>query len=120
MGLSRAYPDISFDDRVDAFPELADVSDPDRNQLAIEATYAGYVERQKADVEQLRRDEGVVIPPDLDFSRIGGLSNEARSKLETVRPATLGQAARIEGVTPGALLSLLAYVKRRRPTRAAG
>jgi len=111
-----AYPDISFS----AFPEVADISGDHRKQLAIEATYAGYLERQKADVEQLRRDENLEIPADMDFGRVGGLSNEVRSKLETVRPATLGQAARIEGVTPGALLTLLAHVKRRRPQRAAG
>ncbi|MEQ8558027.1 MAG: tRNA uridine-5-carboxymethylaminomethyl(34) synthesis enzyme MnmG [Henriciella sp.] len=115
-----AYPDISFSDIASAFPEVAEISEDHRKQLAIEATYAGYLERQKADVEQLRRDENLEIPADMDFGRVGGLSNEVRSKLETVRPATLGQAARIEGVTPGALLTLLAHVKRRRPQRAAG
>jgi len=115
-----AYPDISIEQIIEAFPEANRLTNADRRQLSIEATYAGYLERQKADVEQLRRDENLAIPVDLDYSTVGGLSNEVRSKLEAVRPVTLGQAARIEGVTPGALVSLLSYVKRRRPVRAAG
>ncbi|WP_084396303.1 tRNA uridine-5-carboxymethylaminomethyl(34) synthesis enzyme MnmG [Henriciella aquimarina] len=114
-----AYPDIGFEHIEAAFPEVSSISVADRAQLAIEATYAGYLERQKADVEALRRDEALEIPADFDFASVGGLSNEARAKLEAVRPSTLGQAARIEGVTPGALVSLLAHVKRRKPQRAA-
>ncbi|WP_300377467.1 tRNA uridine-5-carboxymethylaminomethyl(34) synthesis enzyme MnmG [Henriciella sp.] len=115
-----AYPDISFEQVAAAFPELEKIPFAHRAQLVIEATYSGYLERQKADVEALRRDEALEIPSDLDYGAIGSLSNEARSKLETVRPATLGQAGRIEGVTPGALLSLLSHVKRRKsPQRAA-
>ncbi|MGB3626348.1 MAG: tRNA uridine-5-carboxymethylaminomethyl(34) synthesis enzyme MnmG [Henriciella sp.] len=115
-----AYPDIEFADLSAAFPDLDDISPDTADQLSIEATYAGYVDRQKADVEALRRDEALAIPPDMDFSSVGGLSNEVRSKLETVRPATIGQASRIEGVTPGALIALLSHVKRRRATRKAG
>ncbi|MEM5515682.1 tRNA uridine-5-carboxymethylaminomethyl(34) synthesis enzyme MnmG [Henriciella sp. AS95] len=114
-----AYPDIGFDQLRDAFPELADIEKETAEQLAIEATYAGYIERQKADVEALRRDEALDIPADMDFSTVGGLSNEVRSKLETVRPSTIGQASRIEGVTPGALIALLSHVKRRGLKRAA-
>ncbi|MEE2879231.1 MAG: tRNA uridine-5-carboxymethylaminomethyl(34) synthesis enzyme MnmG [Pseudomonadota bacterium] len=114
-----AYPTISLNDVTAAFPEIRGLSSTTRTQLAIEASYAGYLERQKADVEQLRRDENVQIPTDLDFAMVGGLSNEVRTKLEAVRPSTLGQAARIEGVTSGALVSLLAHVKRRNTQRAA-
>lgn len=115
-----AYPDIDFSDLEAAFPELDAIAGGDRAQLAIEATYAGYLDRQRADVEALRRDEALEIPGDLDFALVGGLSNEVRSKLEAVRPSTLGQASRMEGVTPGALVSLLAHVKRRQLKRAAG
>lgn len=107
-----AYPGISFSDLVAAFPELTEVDFATQDQLAIEATYAGYIERQKADIEALRRDEALVIPSDLDYKSVGGLSNEVRAKLELIRPGTLGQASRIEGVTPGALTALLAFVKR--------
>ncbi|MEM9225795.1 MAG: tRNA uridine-5-carboxymethylaminomethyl(34) synthesis enzyme MnmG, partial [Pseudomonadota bacterium] len=107
-----AYPTIGFADLLGAFPSLADIDDHTRKQLEIEATYAGYIERQRADIAALRRDEALIIPGDIDYAGIGGLSNEVRSKLETVRPQTLGQAGRIEGVTPGALTALLAHVRR--------
>ena len=68
-------------------------------------------DRQR-DIEAFRRDEGLRIPDSLDYAAIGGLSNEVRSKLTDTRPATLGQAARIEGVTPGALMAVLAHIKK--------
>ena len=88
--------------------------------MSIEAQYAGYLERQAADIASLRKDEALRLPPSLDYAQIGGLSNEVRSKLEAVRPTTLGQASRIEGVTPGALTALLAHVRRRGPKKASG
>jgi len=84
-----------------------------REQIEIEAAYHGYVERQDADISRFRRDENLALPTDLDYAALGGLSHEAREKLAAVRPATLGQAGRIEGVTPGALMALLAHVHRR-------
>ncbi|MEZ1355988.1 tRNA uridine-5-carboxymethylaminomethyl(34) synthesis enzyme MnmG, partial [Pseudomonas aeruginosa] len=72
-----------------------------------------YLDRQQADVQAFRRDENLRLPADFDFAAVGGLSNEAREKLARIRPATLGQASRIEGVTPGALTALLAHVRRR-------
>ena len=81
--------------------------------MEIDAAYAGYLDRQAADVAAFRRDEDLELPGQLDYAEVGGLSNEVREKLTTVRPATLGQAARIEGVTPGALTALLAHVRRR-------
>ena len=85
-------------------------------QIEIEALYAAYLDRQSDDVAALRRDESLTLPESLDYDAIGGLSNEVRSKLKAVRPMTLGQAARIEGVTPGALTALLGHVKRVRRT----
>lgn len=111
-----AYPTIGMADVEKAFPEIGALSAAIKDQLEIEAMYAGYIERQKDDVAALRREESLVLPSDLDYSGVGGLTNEVRAKLETVRPATLGQAARIEGMTPGALTALLAFV-RRRPDR---
>lgn len=111
-----AYPNIGMSEIETAFPEIAALDTAIKAQLEIEAMYAGYIERQKDDVEALRREEALALPADLDYAAIGGLTNEVRAKLELIRPATLGQAGRIEGMTPGALTALLAYV-RRRPDR---
>ena len=109
-----AYPDVGLDDLVRVWPEIADWSPMAREQVEIEAAYAGYLDRQRADAESLRKDEDLRLPADLDYRDIGSLSNEVREKLIRVKPLTLGQAARIEGVTPGALTALLAHVRRGR------
>lgn len=109
-----AYPDVGLDDLVRIWPEIADWSPMAREQIEIEAAYAGYLDRQRADAESLRKDEDLRLPADLDYRDIGSLSNEVREKLIRVKPMTLGQAARIEGVTPGALTALLAHVRRGR------
>lgn len=76
-------------------------------QIAVDAKYAPYVERQESDVAALRRDDALQIPSDLDYASLSGLSNELRDKLEATRPVTLGQAGRIEGMTPAALTLLM-------------
>jgi tRNA uridine 5-carboxymethylaminomethyl modification enzyme len=93
---------------------LADWPQVAREQIDVEAGYAGYLDRQAADVVAFRRDEDLLLPGDLDYRTIGALSAEAREKLTAVAPRTLGQAARIEGMTPGALTALLAHVRRPR------
>ena len=92
--------------------ELASVSRQVAEQMEIEAAYAGYLDRQEADILAFRKDEDLRLPTDLDYRSIGGLSNEAKEKLTSVRPATLGQAARIEGMTPGAMTAVLGHLKR--------
>jgi len=101
-----------FDALARFWPEVTAWAPEVREQLEIDALYAGYLDRQAADVAAFRRDEDLRLPADLDYARVGGLSNEVREKLAAVRPTTLGQAARIEGVTPGALTALLAHVRR--------
>lgn len=108
-----AYPTISFDDLAMIWPQIGDWAPDIREQVEIDAAYSGYLDRQVADVEAFRRDEDLRLPAELDYAAIGGLSNEVREKLLAVRPATLGQAGRIEGVTPGALTALLVHVRRR-------
>ncbi len=88
-------------------------------QLEIDAQYAGYLDRQDADILAFRRDESRTLPPDLDYGAVIGLSNEVRQKLEAIRPATLGQAGRIEGVTSAALTLVLAHVKGGKKAKAA-
>jgi tRNA uridine 5-carboxymethylaminomethyl modification enzyme len=108
-----AYPTIGFDELSAIWPEIAQWAPDIREQVEIDAAYAGYLDRQAADAAAFRRDEDLRLPADLDYGGVGGLSNEVREKLLAVRPLTLGQAARIEGVTPGALTALLAHVRRR-------
>ena len=108
-----AYPEISWTKLVGLWPELAPVSGQIAEQLTIDARYAGYLARQREDIVAYRRDEALSLPGDLDYAAIGSLSSEARQKLEAHRPATLGQAARISGVTPAALVALLKHVRRR-------
>ncbi len=113
-----AYPDIGWGELARVWPELGSWPAEVREQVEADAAYAGYLDRQAADVLAFRRDEDLHLPADLDYAGVGGLSTEARGKLTAVRPSTLGQAGRIEGVTPGALTALLAHV-RRRPADAA-
>ena len=109
-----AYPDIDMDTLLPVFPELGALSPRAREYAEIHAIYAGYLERQAADIEAFRRDQGLRLPDGLDYAAIGGLSNEVREKLSQAGPETLGQASRIEGVTPGALMAVLAFVRKRR------
>jgi len=83
-------------------------------QLEIQAKYAGYIERQEEEIELHRRHEETLLPPDLDYHRVHGLSIEARQKLAAHRPATLGQAGRISGITPAAISLLLIHLRRKR------
>ena len=107
-----AYPSVSFVDLQNIWPELSSVSLDNRKQLEIEALYSGYLERQSADIKAFKRDEELKIPNSVCYHDIAGLSTEVCSKLTDVRPSTLGAASRISGVTPAALVNLLAYVKR--------
>jgi len=84
-----------------------------RLQVDVRAKYAGYIERQQEEIERQRVSEETSLPPDLDYGRIAGLSTEARQRLEEARPATLGQAARVPGVTPAAVSILLVHLKKR-------
>jgi tRNA uridine 5-carboxymethylaminomethyl modification enzyme len=111
-----AYPDIDLSRLTGVWPELGRIPAAIAAQIEIEAVYAGYIKRQEADICAFRRDESLEIPEDLNFDAIPGLSTEVRVKLSETRPATLGAAARISGVTPAALTVLLGHV-RRRPDR---
>ena len=110
------YPNIGWAELSAFWPALAEISGEIRTQIEIEAHYAGYLERQEADILAFRKDEGLRLPDDLDYTAIPSLSNEARQKLALARPASLGAASRIPGVTPAAVLALLRYVKRRGDT----
>lgn len=115
-----AFPGVTLDHFVSALPAIADWPAEVREQVEIDAGYAAYLDRQAIDAEALRTEEAMRLPADLDYGAIGGLSSEVREKLTRIQPQTLGQAGRIEGMTPGALTALLAHVKRgARPSVAA-
>jgi len=108
-----AYAEIDWERVVGLWPELAVITPEVAEQLTIDSRYEGYLSRQRGDIAAYRRDEALALPSDLDYGAIGSLSTEVRQKLEANRPATLGQAARISGVTPAALVALLKHVRRR-------
>jgi tRNA uridine 5-carboxymethylaminomethyl modification enzyme len=106
-----AYPEIGWTEVRGIWPELSAIDPSIAIHLEIDAKYDVYLKRQTADVDSFRRDEGLILS-DVDYSQVPGLSNEARSKLEAARPRTVGQAGRMDGLTPAALGILAAYLRR--------
>jgi tRNA uridine 5-carboxymethylaminomethyl modification enzyme len=105
-------PGIDLARLAELWPALAEFDPSVAPQIEMDARYAGYLERQEADIRALRRDEGLSLPADLDYGRIGSLSTEVRQVLSRARPANLGVASRLPGVTPAALAALLRFVRR--------
>jgi tRNA uridine 5-carboxymethylaminomethyl modification enzyme len=106
-----SLPGVDFSKLASIWPELGSFALDIVEQLEIDAHYSGYLDRQEADILAFRRDESRTLPADLDYGAVNGLSTEARLKLEAIRPTTLGQAGRIQGVTPAALTLVLAHVR---------
>lgn len=107
-----AFPEVELEQVAALVPALAGMDPVIRQQLTTDSLYAQYTDRQKQDVAELKRDEAIVIPPQLDLAGIPGISNELRTKLSARRPENLAQAARIEGMTPSALTVILAHVRK--------
>jgi len=107
-----SFPDIDLKVLEKVWPELGRIDAQTMAQIEIDAKYAVYLDRQAADIAAFRRDESLNIPSDLDYGQLPGLSNEIRTRLEAVRPCTMGQAGRIEGITPAALTLLASQVRR--------
>ncbi len=107
-----ALETVGFAEIQSLWPELAVIPDNLHAQLAADCRYAGYVGRQQSDIDALRRDEAVMIPPQTDFTMVGGLSAESRDILAKYQPETIGQANRLPGLTPAAVVSVLRHVKR--------
>jgi tRNA uridine 5-carboxymethylaminomethyl modification enzyme len=107
-----AHPGASVVSLETLWPELADMPPGLAERLQSDAVYAVYLDRQTRDISALRRDEAIALPASLDYSRLAGLSSELGGKLDTIRPSTLGQAARIEGMTPAALLLVAGHARR--------
>ncbi len=107
-----SYPDIGLADVARIWPELLSVPASIGIQLEIDAKYAVYLDRQAAEVAAFKRDEAFAIPDAIDYAAVPGLSNEVRQKLSAARPRTIGQASRLDGITPAALVLLAAFVRR--------
>lgn len=107
-----AFPDTKFEDVIPLDERLQSVRPEIRRQVEKDALYANYIARQERDVAVLKRDENLRIPEDFCFDTLDGLSNEMKSKLTATRPENLGQAARIDGITPAALTLILAHLRR--------
>ncbi|HLX16886.1 MAG TPA: tRNA uridine-5-carboxymethylaminomethyl(34) synthesis enzyme MnmG, partial [Bradyrhizobium sp.] len=114
-----AYPEVGWSEVRSIWPELSAIDPAIAVHLEIDAKYDVYLKRQVADVDAFRRDEGLIVAG-LDYDAVPGLSNEARSKLRAARPRTVGQAGRLDGVTPAALGILAAYLRREARGRKVG
>jgi tRNA uridine 5-carboxymethylaminomethyl modification enzyme len=106
-----SLPGVSFSEIAELSPLFGDLDQLIKIQVEADALYSNYIDRQQRDIEAMRSEEGIELPKDLDYSVLSGLSNELRGKLESVRPATLAQAGRIEGMTPAALSLILTAVQ---------
>jgi tRNA uridine 5-carboxymethylaminomethyl modification enzyme len=105
-------PEIAYQHLVEIGGEQAE--DPAvAEQVEIQVKYEGYISRQQDEIERLRRHENMPLPVDLDYDSVGGLSNEVKQKLKSVRPETIAQASRVQGITPAAVSQLLIHLKKR-------
>ena len=113
-----SYPSVSWSHITQVWPDLSAIAEPIASRLETDAKYAVYLDRQERDIAAFRRDEDLSLPETLSFKTISGLSAELAGKLEMVKPRTLGQAGRVEGMTPAALTLLVAHAKAAQRTRA--
>ena len=104
---------VNFNKIRDIWPEIGDYSTEIEEQVEINAHYKGYMKKQKADILAFKRDESLKIPSDINYDSFSGLSNEVKSKFKQIRPKTMGQALRIDGITPAAVFILLSHLKRK-------
>jgi len=103
---------VTFNKLRSIWNKIPKASKDEEEQIEISAHYSGYLEKQEADIIAFRKDENLIIPKDIDYSKLSGLSNEVKSKFKLIRPKTLGQALRIDGITPAAAYILLSHVKK--------
>ena len=103
---------VTFNKLRSIWNKIPKASRNEEEQIEISAHYSGYLEKQEADIVTFRKDENLIIPKDIDYTKLSGLSNEVKSKFKLIRPKTLGQALRIDGITPAAAYILLSHVKK--------
>ncbi len=107
-----SYKNINFENLEKIWPELKNLDVDTKEQIQIESTYSSYLSRQRADIEDFKKEEGLKIPKIIKYKKVGSLSNEIIEKLTKLKPPTLGAASRISGVTPAALIAIMRYIKK--------
>ena len=105
--------DVNMGKIREIWPEIPDYGFDIDEQIEINSHYRGYLKKQKADILAFKRDENLLIPENIDYDQFSGLSNEVKAKFKQIRPKTMGQALRIDGITPAAVYILLSHVKRK-------
>jgi tRNA uridine 5-carboxymethylaminomethyl modification enzyme len=105
--------DVNMSKIREIWPEIPYFSKEIDEQVEINAHYRGYLKKQKADILAFKRDENLIIPDKINYDELSGLSNEVKAKFKEIRPKTMGQALRIDGITPAAVYILLSHVKRK-------
>ena len=114
-----AYKNIGFSKLENIWPELKKIDLDVKEQIEIESVYSSYLKRQRADIEDFKKEEGLVIPKSIDFKEVGSLSNEIVEKLSATNPSTLGAASRISGVTPAAIIAIMRFLKKQKNNKVA-
>lgn len=114
-----SFKNITFKDICKIWPEVKNLKNDIVEQIEIESQYSGYLDRQRDDINDFKKEEKLLLPTNLDYSLVGSLSNEVVEKLSAAQPPTLGAASRISGITPAAIIALLRFVKKQRNTKAA-
>ena len=114
-----SYKNINFKKLEKIWPKLKSLDFETKEQIEIESTYSSYLSRQRADIDDFKKEEGLAIPKKTNFKDVGSLSNEIVEKLTTIRPPTLGAASRISGVTPAAIIAIMRYLKKQKNNKAA-
>ena len=114
-----SYKDINFKNLEKIWPELKNLDAETKEQIQIESIYSSYLSRQRADIEDFKKEEGLKIPKVIEYKKVGSLSNEIIEKLTKLKPPTLGAASRISGVTPAAVIAIMRYIKKTNNKKAA-
>ena len=114
-----SYKNINFQKLEKILPDLKKLDFSTKEQIQIESIYFNYLSRQRADIDDFKREEGLKIPKIINYKKVGSLSNEIVEKLTKIKPPTLGAASRISGVTPAAIIAIMRYIKKNKNNKAA-
>ena len=114
-----SFKNITFEDIKRIWPDASNIKNDIVEQIEIESQYAGYLDRQREDIKDFKKEEGLILPQNINYKDVGSLSNEIVEKLSAAQPPTLGAASRISGITPAAIIALLRFVKKQKKYKVA-